>query len=247
MPFTFAHPAAVLPLVRLRTRYISVTGLVIGSVIPDFEYFLRMKANSLYSHTWLGLLWFDLPLAIIISFVFHSIVRDPLINNLPNGLYRRFSAYIGFNWQKHFLKNSLWIIFSFLIGGATHIFWDGFTHQNGYFVEHISKLSRPVHVAGNETTLYNLLQHLSSVIGSAIVLFAVIRLPKQKINFKKQNTIIFWPTVFIISAIVVLMRVFFTGLSHNDMAGDIIFTVISSLMIGVSIAAEIQLFRKNAG
>ena len=41
MPFTFSHPAAVLPLRLLPRHWFSLTGLVIGSMVPDFEYFLR--------------------------------------------------------------------------------------------------------------------------------------------------------------------------------------------------------------
>lgn len=59
MPFTFSHPAIVLPLTSLPKRCISVTGFVIGSLTPDFEYFIRMKVKSEYSHTISGLFWFD--------------------------------------------------------------------------------------------------------------------------------------------------------------------------------------------
>ncbi|HYM92834.1 MAG TPA: DUF4184 family protein, partial [Chitinophagaceae bacterium] len=80
MPFTFSHPAAVLPLNYVSKKYVSLTGLVIGSMTPDFEYFLRMRDRSYYSHTWKGVLWFDLPLAIILASIYHGMVRDVLID-----------------------------------------------------------------------------------------------------------------------------------------------------------------------
>ena len=43
MPFTFSHPAIVLPLVRKSGHWFSATGLIIGSLTPDFEYFMRMR------------------------------------------------------------------------------------------------------------------------------------------------------------------------------------------------------------
>ena len=75
MPFTFSHPAIVLPLLnRNKSRILfSSTGLVIGSIIPDFESFIRFDQHKQYSHTWLGIFWFDLPLAILFSFIFSSI------------------------------------------------------------------------------------------------------------------------------------------------------------------------------
>jgi hypothetical protein len=51
MPFTFSHPALILPLTRLPKRWVSATGLVIGSIVPDFEKFLKMNDGNTYSHT----------------------------------------------------------------------------------------------------------------------------------------------------------------------------------------------------
>lgn len=58
MPFTFSHPAIILPFKYLPNRWISMTGLIIGSLTPDFEYFIRMKIESYYSHTNAGLFLF---------------------------------------------------------------------------------------------------------------------------------------------------------------------------------------------
>lgn len=41
MPFTFSHPAIILPLSYLPKKWFSLTGLIIGSLIPDFEYLLE--------------------------------------------------------------------------------------------------------------------------------------------------------------------------------------------------------------
>ncbi|SEF46838.1 protein of unknown function [Flavobacterium urumqiense] len=41
MPFTFSHPAIILPF--LKNKKLSATALIIGSMSPDFEYFFRMK------------------------------------------------------------------------------------------------------------------------------------------------------------------------------------------------------------
>jgi hypothetical protein len=51
MPFTFSHPAIILPLKYFKKKWFSLTGLVIGSMTPDFEYFVRMRIQSNYSHT----------------------------------------------------------------------------------------------------------------------------------------------------------------------------------------------------
>jgi hypothetical protein len=89
MPFTFSHPALILRLTRLPKRWVSATGLVLGSIIPDLEKFLKMNDGNTFSHTFPGMFWFDLPLAILLSFVFHRAVRDSLIDNLPAFLQAR--------------------------------------------------------------------------------------------------------------------------------------------------------------
>jgi hypothetical protein len=93
MPFTFSHPAAVLPLKYLPKKWFSVTGLVVGSLTPDFEYFIRMRIYSSLSHTWTGLFFFDLPLAIILASVFHLLVKDQLIESLTHFLHARFISF----------------------------------------------------------------------------------------------------------------------------------------------------------
>ncbi len=49
MPFTFSHPAIVLPF--LKKKHFSATALVVGTMSPDLEYFFRMKIQSEISHT----------------------------------------------------------------------------------------------------------------------------------------------------------------------------------------------------
>jgi hypothetical protein len=96
MPLTFAHPAIILPINWMGNRWTSLTGLVAGSVAPDFEYFFRMRVMSVYSHTWLGILYFNLPVGVLLCFTYHNAVRHGLIKNLPKCLYRRFEQFDHF-------------------------------------------------------------------------------------------------------------------------------------------------------
>lgn len=138
MPFTFSHPAIVLPLKYLPKKWFSMTGLVIGSLTPDFEYFIRMKIESNYSHTFWGIFYFDLPLGILLTFVFHNLVKEELFKNLPKKLNQRFIKTEKFNWNKYFIKNWKIVILSIIIGTISHLFWDSFTHESGFFVKHFS-------------------------------------------------------------------------------------------------------------
>src|SRR5579875_891004 len=128
MPFTFAHPAAILPFTRFPKKYVSVIGLIVGSMAPDMEYFIRFSDAMQYGHYWLGLLYFDLPVAVACCFIFHLLVRNPLIDNLPPFIQKRVGNCKYFNWTEYFSKNWLAVIISILIGAALHIAWDQLVH-----------------------------------------------------------------------------------------------------------------------
>ena len=84
MPFTPAHPAIVLPLLRRTRRWLSASGLIVGSMAPDLEYFFRLRPGGGAGHALLGVLWLDLPLSLLIIGLFHGIVKKPLIFSLPD-------------------------------------------------------------------------------------------------------------------------------------------------------------------
>lgn len=132
MPFTFAHPAIVLPLSSLPKRMVSLTALIIGSMIPDFEYFIRMKLIGIYGHSLGGLFWFDLPLGLLVYFAYQRLVKNHLIDYLPAYLNRRFSAYKNTAAGQLSVNNIAIIMICLLMGAASHIFWDGFTHKQRF-------------------------------------------------------------------------------------------------------------------
>lgn len=180
MPFTFSHPAIVLPLTFLPRQWFSLTGLVIGSLAPDFEYFLRMKVKSNYSHTVSGLFWFDLPLGLLLAFIFHNIVRDELFENLPKFLKSRFHAFQKLNWNEYFKANWFLVVISILIGSASHLLWDSFTHENGFFVKVIPSLAKTIEISGKHIPIFKILQHISTLIGGLIIVASIINLREDK-------------------------------------------------------------------
>jgi hypothetical protein len=170
MPFTFAHPAIVLPLINKRKKIFSSSGLIIGSIIPDFESFIRFDEHKQYSHTWLGIFWFDLPLAIIFAFIFHNIVRDPLIKNLPYSIGSKFYSYIDLNWNAFFRKHFIMVIYSMLIGITSHLLWDSFTHLN---LADPNAIDSQIYLG--HTRLYILLQYSNSVLGLIVIAWYIIK------------------------------------------------------------------------
>ena len=232
MPFTFSHPIAILPLASLSKKWFSLTGLIIGSMIPDFEYFIRMRISSQYSHTLAGAFWFNLPLVILVAFIFHNIVKNSLYKNLPQFLQERFIGFTDFNWNKYFKTNWLVVIISALIGIFSHLFWDSFTHENGYFVERFSLLSKEIDIFSYPIPVFKILQHLSSLIGGILLFIILFRLPESKIQAQKINYS-YW-LVFLLTILIIISIRFFTGLDYK-LYGQVIVNLISATIIALII------------
>jgi hypothetical protein len=240
MPFTFSHPALILPASYLPQRFYSLTGLIIGSMTPDFEYFIRMTVGSIYSHTYWGVLYFDLPVGIAISFIFNDIVRNQLIDHLPVQLRERFWDLKNFCWNSFFKSSWLIVIISIMVGAVSHIFWDDFTHPLGYFVKHSPFLRHKIHFGGLQVPVYNILQTLSSLIGGIIVCYFIWRLPKCTVDFTRRKDY-YWLFVAIIIILVMTVR-FLCGLKLARY-GNVVVSMISAFFIATILVS--LLFLKN--
>lgn len=83
MPFTLAHPAAVLPLARSRLHF---PALMLGSMAPDFIYFLYGRPVNGYGHTLVGCVLLNLPLVVLLYAIYRYAVADVFWRHVPDGL-----------------------------------------------------------------------------------------------------------------------------------------------------------------
>ncbi|MHA6246849.1 DUF4184 family protein [Pontibacter sp. CAU 1760] len=238
MPFTFSHPAIILPVHAVFRRWTSLTGLVVGSLSPDFEKFIRMSTHDPYSHTWRSIFYFNLPLGILLTFIFHLVVRDALLDNLPAFMSRRLSGFKKFDWVNYFKRNYLIVIFSVILGASSHIFWDSFTHVDGRAVRWFPVLMEKVTISGKKESLYGLLQLWTSVAGALLILFSILMLPPVHPLSRRRNLLSYWLTVMVVAGGVASFRLLFR--LHHDW--DIVFIVIAAALIGL-VSAPIILKR----
>jgi hypothetical protein len=197
---------------------------------PDFEYFLRMTVGSIYSHSFWGIFYFNLPVGTALCFIFHDVVRDPLIDHLPVELRERFWTLKTFNWNKNFKASWRIILISLIIGAASHIFWDDFTHPLGYFVKQSSFLRHKFHVMGFQLPVYNFFQAISSLFGGIIVCIFIWRMPKVKTESLPKKDY-YWFFVIAIIFLVMIVRLF-RGLTLAKY-GNIIVSIISAFFIAI--------------
>lgn len=182
MPFTFAHPALVLPLMRLPKRFVSVTALIAGAIAPDFEYFIRMNCESHFSHSWLGGLLFSFPMAFILAFAFHYLLRDVLIDNLPPYFKSRFQRFSGMHFGDYFKSHILVFAASAAIGVASHILLDSLTHEGRFLAELLPFMSYRFSAFGISVPLYKFAQYFFSLAGLVAIFYAIRSLPTSRIN-----------------------------------------------------------------
>ncbi len=230
MPFTFTHPAVVLPLKKIFGKWVSLTGLIIGSLTPDFEYFIRMKIQSNYSHTLLGTFWFNLPLGLLLCFVFHEIIKKPLIENSPKFIQIRTNELKKLNWTKYFKSNWIIVSLSIIIGAYSHILWDSFTHSNAYFTNYF-KLDESLLFG---YPLYKVFQHLSTFIGGLIILFYFKNQKTDTKNIIKPD-FRYWLIFGFVTMLIFAIRLL-TGLEITAY-GNVIVSGITAGMIGITITS----------
>ena len=241
MPFTFSHPAAVLPLIYVRKPWFSLTGLVMGSLAPDFDYFIRMRVHSSFSHSWTGVFWFDLPLAMILASLFHLVVRDKFIDSLPQLLQSRFVIFKELNWKCHLRKKSLVVPISCLIGTATHILWDSFTHPQGHFVQTFSCLQQSLFISGYSIPIYKILQHASSLLGALLIIYIIGKLPVSPTKNRGINWC-YWAVVVCFVLAVLTLRAL---MSDHVVLGNMIVSAISGGLLGLLLTPAILLLWFN--
>jgi len=125
MPFTFlSHQAIVLPLKLRAPRAVSGTALVLGSIAPDVEYFLRTYPTGTVSHTWIGQLTFCLPVTLVLYWIVTRIVAVPLAAHLPDGGDLRLSEYALLREQPSSVRHWLTVATSAITGSVSHVVLD---------------------------------------------------------------------------------------------------------------------------
>lgn len=167
MPFTLAHPAAVVPLRRYLGRFDVLSALVIGSLTPDMHYFFPFQPDRVVTHSLAALWWYCLPVGLALYLIYHLVLKLPLIMLLPASIAGRLAVFFSPT-----LPKTSWrvVIVSLLIGAITHLGWDAFTHGDSRFGRGWAMLQTVVfRVNDDPTRLYDILQYVSAPLGIGLL------------------------------------------------------------------------------
>ncbi|WP_106397878.1 DUF4184 family protein [Actinocorallia populi] len=159
MPFTLSHIAAVLP---LRSRFLLPSGLVVGATVPDVPLFVPVLDRPT-THSLLGMVTWDLGMGLVLLAVFHLLLKRPLLALSPRFLRDRLTPVADGPSRRRALGAA---VPSVLLGTATHVVWDAFTHLTGPAVQAFPELTTMV----NGMAFYRWAQYGSGVGGALAVL-----------------------------------------------------------------------------
>lgn len=246
MPFSPAHPAAVLPLTRWCPKYLSFPALVIGALTPDIGYLFDIEE---FCHSWLGSLVFCLPVGLVLIGLFYA-VRMPLVTLLPPTHRQALQPLCA-------RRHGAWgiLVFSLLIGAWTHLLWDSFTHEDGWLVLHLSLLRQPLaSMGGHELKLCRGLWLLSSVLGVILLTVRYLSWLKQVKSSaplgaaKEWRHYLSWATILlIVTVIAAALNVHqlkgeesvyeFYNFIHDSLAAFLVITGLLLIVVGLILRA----------
>ncbi|GBG09139.1 hypothetical protein PAT3040_03772 [Paenibacillus agaridevorans] len=241
MPFTFAHPLYAAPLKLVKPGWFSLTGLVLGSMSPDFEYFWAFEPRETIGHSLEGLYLFALPVSCVLALLFHYLIKEPLATCLPSrfGLDRRARNLIREReWRLRKLGDILKLLVSIAIGFFSHVFVDAFTHQSGFFVSRWGVLREEL----LGFPIYKLLQHGGSLLGlSVIILVMIATLKKASSDVPFEPSVSrglktgYWCVVFAVAILAIIVK--WTYFGSTNQLGMFVVSSISGTLLGIIVAS----------
>ena len=236
MPLTFAHPAAVLPFSR-NSKYVNFFAMVLGSMSPDFEYFLRGMPSGVVGHTFIGFITFNLPIVVIVYFIYNTCIHKTLFSYLPSILQETNSHKTS---SSRLLKIGVFL-YSALFGMLTHVVWDSFTHLNGFMVKNLSILTYSVHIFDFNIPIFKLLQHGSTIVGITVIIsYMYIRAKNNRCNgegyTKPKQKWMYWSLIGLVSTFLFCLWYLIDKVTIESY-GIIVVRIIDSALISLLIVS----------
>lgn len=176
MPFTFSHPAAVLPLIgqgRGRGPLIA-SALVAGSLAPDVPFFLETVLPGSYglgdvAHRPWAVPTLDVAIAAGLVAGWHGLLREPMVALLPDPWADRADTLTAPRRKREpgslDPRDAAWFAASAALGAFSHVGWDAFTHRGRAGVRLVPALRREI----GGIPVYHALQWGTSAVGLGLL------------------------------------------------------------------------------
>ncbi|SCF70046.1 DUF4184 family protein [Streptomyces sp. Ncost-T10-10d] len=177
MPFTLSHAAAVLPGMRrdgTARGPLLASALVAGSFAPDMTYYAdtaipgAMEFGRVTHSVW-GVFTVDVLITAAVVALW-LLLREPSVALLPRTWQGRVHAFVRGQWcgsdrGAWNVRDGAWFVLSAVIGSATHVVWDAFTHHDRWGVRLLPVLDRNI----GGIPVFQLVQYGSSAVALAVL------------------------------------------------------------------------------
>jgi len=166
MPVTFpSHAAAAWPLARVAPK-IPVLALIVGSAAPDLSYALNFGGEV--AHRPRGLLDFALPVGLFFYAWAEWVLLPVLRSALPTAFGIQWGRLVTTRGPPQDAAGWAWAALGIVLGAATHLLWDGFTHRDQWPSTLLYPETIVAHLGSRPLYLANLLQYVTSLVGALI-------------------------------------------------------------------------------
>lgn len=237
MPFTPAHAAAVLPLVR-RGRVLP-PALVVGSMGPDLTFYLPLSAARAQSHSLAWAFTWTAALALAGWALWRWLLAAPVRDLMPAPVRARWAPADPARGPSRTARLWLTAYGCVVAGTLTHLFWDGFTHHGDWAAGRLPVL----HVVVAGLPVYAWLQWVSSALGlAAVVLYAAWHLartaPRPAWAARPHGPMLGWRVVTAGSLVVLPGAV----LAWHLLVGSRVFVLLTesmSVALGVAVLSAV--------
>ncbi|MFC7789362.1 DUF4184 family protein [Microbacterium sp. MAHUQ-60] len=190
MPFTPSHAVVALPFVRTP---LVPAAVAIGAMTPDLPLFVRGAGLSYaFTHQAVNILWTAL-IAFALLLVWRVVLRPAFVSLAPDALAARLpeewlttgrTAVLGLVVPRRRPGDPLLLATSLLIGVASHIAWDLFTHEGRWGVDAVPLLQQD----WGPLSGYKWLQHGSSAIGLLILaVYALLWVRRRQVVHRRRS------------------------------------------------------------
>lgn len=174
MPFTVAHPAAVLPLLRLtRGRGVVPAALVVGSMVPDLPYFAPVPLVRSDTHALASVPGVDLLLGLVVYALWQGLLAPAAVALAPAAVRGRLPAGCPRPLRDDVRSpaRAVAVVLSLVAGTVTHLAWDALTHDGRWGSEHLGILRERL----GPLLGVQWVQHVSTLVGLAVLTVWLVR------------------------------------------------------------------------
>lgn len=239
MPFTISHIGYILPIHQKWEKKLSVSGLIFGSIAPDYDILFRLTKVRfhIFQYDAKSILFYIFPLSLISAFFFHLVCRNIIIKNLPGYYERKYQKYTSYDFfhelRTHYFRVSISILFAILL----HLFLDYLCHIiNAYYLKmyllqlfHIDIIANLFYLLG----IYGL-PVLFSLVGFYLIYTFEYNKSLSLKNLKLTKTkSFFWFILLLNTFLFFLIKLHYTEKDNEFYVDFIIISLTSSFLVAL--------------